>query len=46
MGQLYHAPWMDGLRVTRLGGLILGFGCLWSDLGCYTLGAFLRVYYR
>lgn len=36
--QLYHAPWIDALRQTRLGGLVLGFGFLWSDLACYAVG--------
>lgn len=36
--QLYHAGWIDALRQTRLGGLILGFGFLWSDLVCYAVG--------
>ncbi len=38
ISQLYHAPWIDGLRNTTLGGLMLGFGFLWSDLVCYTVG--------
>jgi hypothetical protein len=38
ISQLYHAPWIDALRATRPGGLILGFGFLWSDLICYTVG--------
>ena len=38
ISQLYHAPWIDALRAYRLGGLILGFGFLWSDLVCYTIG--------
>ncbi|NVO20828.1 MAG: DUF2809 domain-containing protein [Bacteroidetes bacterium] len=38
ISQLYHAPWIDTLRANRLGGLILGFGFLWSDLVCYTIG--------
>jgi hypothetical protein len=37
--QLYHAPWIQAWRATRLGGLILGYGFLWSDLICYALGA-------
>lgn len=41
--QLYHAPWIDSLRDTRPGGLILGFGFLWSDLLCYTAGILLGV---
>ncbi|GAB3545927.1 DUF2809 domain-containing protein [Spirosoma fluminis] len=36
--QLYHAPWIDSLRATRLGGLVLGFSFVWSDLLCYTIG--------
>ena len=38
ISQLYHAPWIDAIRNTTLGGLILGFGFLWSDLVCYTIG--------
>ena len=36
--QLYHAPWIDGVRSTRFGALVLGQGFLWSDLVCYTIG--------
>lgn len=36
--QLYHAPWIDSIRKTFIGGLVLGFGFLWSDLICYTVG--------
>lgn len=38
MSQLYHAPWIDDIRRTRVGALVLGFGFLWSDLACYTAG--------
>jgi Protein of unknown function (DUF2809) len=38
ISQLYHAPWIDSIRQTTLGGLILGFGFLWSDLACYAVG--------
>jgi len=38
VSQLYHAPWIDRIRAVRLGGLILGFGFLWTDLLCYTAG--------
>jgi hypothetical protein len=41
LSQLYHAPWVDGIRHTRLGGLVLGFGFLWSDLVCYAAGILL-----
>jgi uncharacterized protein DUF2809 len=43
ISQLYHAPWIDSIRQTTLGGLILGFGFLWSDLACYAVGVGLGV---
>lgn len=50
ISQLYHAAWIDTIRQTRLGGLILGFGFLWSDLLCYTagiaIGALAEVLFR
>jgi hypothetical protein len=39
--QLYHAQWIDAIRNTRLGGLMLGYGFLWSDIACYTVGVSL-----
>ena len=36
--QLYHASWIDHIRETTLGGLILGYGFLWSDLFAYAVG--------
>ena len=38
LSQLYHVPWLDALRDTTFGGLVLGFGFLWSDLVCYLVG--------
>ena len=38
VGQLYHAPWIDSIRGTTLGGLVLGFDFVWSDLACYVIG--------
>ena len=38
VSQLYHAPWIDSIRYTTLGGLVFGFGFLWSDLVCYLVG--------
>ncbi|MDO9254673.1 MAG: DUF2809 domain-containing protein [Bacteroidales bacterium] len=38
ISQLYHALWIDAIRSNILGGLILGFGFLCSDLVCYTVG--------
>ena len=37
--QLLHTPLLETLRATRIGGLALGYGFLWSDLLCYTVGA-------
>ncbi|WP_416826473.1 DUF2809 domain-containing protein [Ectobacillus polymachus] len=36
--QLYHANWIDHIRETTLGGLVLGYGFLWSDLFSYSIG--------
>lgn len=36
--QLYRAPWIDSIRHTTLGALVLGHGFLWSDLVCYAVG--------
>jgi hypothetical protein len=38
ISQLYQADWLNAIRHTRLGGLVLGFGFLWSDFVCYTVG--------
>ena len=39
--QLYQAEWINSLRNTVPGGLILGFGFKWSDLVCYSAGIFI-----
>ncbi len=36
--QLYQASWILDIRNNALGGLVLGHGFLWSDLGAYALG--------
>ena len=41
VGQLYHAPWIDSIRKTMLGGLMLGFDFVWVDLACYAAGVAL-----
>ena len=51
ISQLYHAPWIDVIRSNRLGGLLLGYGFLWSDILCYAIGIAMGVglelfYYR
>lgn len=38
ISQLYHSPWIDSLRKTKLVGLVLGYGFLWSDLVSYAVG--------
>lgn len=38
ISQLYHAEWIDRIRDTSLGGLVLGYGFLWSDIEAYTIG--------
>lgn len=43
LSQLYHAPWIDSLRATTLGGLVLGFGFLWSDIVCYAVGVLIGI---
>jgi hypothetical protein len=39
--QRYHVPWLDALRASRLGALVLGQGFLWSDIVCYAIGVTL-----
>lgn len=36
--QLYQAPWLNAVRHTWLGGLVLGYSFLWSDLVMYSVG--------
>lgn len=43
LSQLYHASWIDSIRHTTLGGLLLGFDFVWSDLACYSVGVGLGV---
>src|SRR5882762_2704821 len=41
--QLYKAPWINSLRHTLFGRLVLGEGFLWSDLLCYIVGIGIAV---
>jgi Protein of unknown function (DUF2809) len=43
ISQLYQADWINAIRHTTLGGLVLGFGFLWSDLLMYTIGISLAL---
>ena len=36
--QLYRVPWLDAVRRTTLGHLVLGSAFDWRDLGAYALG--------
>lgn len=38
LSQLYHADWINNIRATTLGGLVLGFGFKTTDLVCYSIG--------
>lgn len=42
--QIYHAPWIDALRATLPGRLILGSTFNWPDLPAYLLGIVLSVW--
>lgn len=41
--QLYHSSWIDNIRRTTIGGLVLGYGFLWSDLIAYTIGVTIGI---
>jgi hypothetical protein len=41
ISQLYQADWINAVRGTRLGGLVLGYVFMWSDLLCYAVGVAL-----
>ncbi len=41
--QLYKAPWIDSLRHTLFGRLVLGDTFLWGDLLSYTVGVAIGV---
>ena len=43
ISQLYQAGWINAIRGTTLGALVLGHGFLWSDMVCYTVGVDLAV---
>ncbi|TXR98487.1 DUF2809 domain-containing protein [Bacillus sp. SH7-1] len=46
VSQLYHAEWIDSVRATTLGGLVLGYGFLWSDLVAYTIGVGVGIFFE
>jgi hypothetical protein len=42
--QLYLAPWINNIRHTVIGGLILGEVFLWGDMLCYTVGVAIGIF--
>jgi len=42
--QLYHAPWIDSIRKTRFGAMVLGSVFNWPDFGAYAIGIALGVF--
>jgi hypothetical protein len=41
--QLYQGEWINQIRGTRPGALVLGAGFVWSDFLCYTTGVVIGV---
>jgi hypothetical protein len=41
--QLYQAPWINAIRHTTLGGPVLGFGFLWTDIVSYVIGVIMGI---
>ena len=41
--QLYSASWINAIRNTTLGALVLGRGFLWSDMIAYTTGTIICI---
>lgn len=38
LSQLWHTPWLDGFRQTRLGVLLIGRFFAWADIAAYLVG--------
>jgi len=43
ISQLYQANWINQIRATWPGALLLGAGFKWSDLVCYTTGIMMGI---
>ncbi|QUH21309.1 ribosomal maturation YjgA family protein [Alkaliphilus sp. B6464] len=43
ISQLYQAQWINTIRNTTIGGLVLGYGFLWSDLLAYIVGIVIGI---
>ena len=46
ISQLYQATWINNIRHTTLGGLVLGVGFLWTDLFLYVTGICIGVLFE
>ena len=46
VSQLYQSEWINSIRQTLPGRLILGQGFLWSDIVSYTLGILLALFFE
>jgi hypothetical protein len=44
IGQLYHTPWIDQIRATAVGHLVLGTAFSWADMLSYTIGVGLCIF--
>lgn len=42
--QLYQAPWINAIRITTAGHLVLGSKFSWLDICSYTIGVAIGVY--
>lgn len=43
ISQLYQSDWINTIRKTTIGGLVLGHGFLWMDLISYTIGVIIAL---
>lgn len=43
VAKLYHTPWMDAVRYTTIGGLILGHVFSWNNILLYITGIAIGV---
>ena len=46
ISQLNQVEWLNNIRMTRLGRLVLGQGFLWSDIISYTVGITIATVYK
>lgn len=46
ISQLYQVEWLNSIRMTTLGRLVLGQGFLWGDIISYTVGITIATVYK